>query len=340
MTVATPALPRFDVGLEPRSSAPSVSAVVASRGPSLVLARLLRSLARVHGPRRMELLLGVDADRLEEAVRMVERLAPALATSVVGLPGGSPGERRNGLTHLARGAVVLFLDDDVEVGADVVDVLEETFAAPGVVVVGGPNVTPPRAPRFEQVAGRVLASALGSGPVRHRYAVADSKPGRNRTLTLCNLAIRADVAKAEPFAPELLCAEENELLGRMGSGTIVHTPRLAVFHHRRPGFYLHARQVFKYGIGRGQVVARHPSPRQLAFLTPALGAGAAVAALAAFPVVGVALVTAYALTVVAGSIRLAGLRDAPLAAALVVVTHAGYAAGTIGGLVYELTHRH
>jgi hypothetical protein len=319
---------------------PLASVVVVSRGPSLVLARLLRSLARVQEANRLELLLGVDASSLEEAVRLVERLAPEVHARVIGLDGGSPGERRNGVTHAARGEVVLFLDDDVEVREDLVSSLDAAFADPGVIVVGGPNLTPPTAPRFEQVAGRVLASPLGSGPVRHRYTASAEKPGRNRSLTLCNLAIRRRVVELEPFAPELLCAEENELLGRMAGGRIVHTPALAVYHHRRSGFYLHARQLFKYGIGRGQVVARHPSSlRQLAFLAPAAAALAALALLVVAPVAGLLVVGAYAVAVGVEAVRIGGVRDAPLAASLLVLTHVAYAAGTVSGIAYELVQR-
>jgi hypothetical protein len=328
---------------EPRSTgappAPFASIVVASRGPSLVLARLLRGLGRVRSAQPFELLLGVDAHQQERVVELVERLVPEIDTHVVGLQRGTPGERRNGVTHLARGDVVLFLDDDVEIEPGIVDGLAAAFADPDVIVAGGPNLTPPAAPRFEQVSGRVLASALGSGPVRHRYARGTERPGRSRSLTLCNLAIRRELVVAQPFAAELICAEENELLGRMGGGRIVHTPALAVYHHRRPGLYRHARQLFKYGLGRGQVVARHPTPRQLAFLAPAAAALAVLVLLAVVPAAGLALLVAYAIVVVAGSVRIAGLRDAPLAALLIVLTHAAYAAGTVYGLVYEAVLR-
>jgi hypothetical protein len=324
---------------EPPSPAASpalfATIVVASRGPSLALARLLRGLAAVRRPQPVELLLGVDADKQEQVVELVERFVPQMTTQVVGLEGGTPGERRNGVTHLARGAVVLFLDDDVEVEPDILEALASTFADPLVIVAGGPNLTPPAAPRFEQVSGRVLGSLLGSGPVRHRYSTGTEKPGRSRSLTLCNLAIRREFVVAQPFAAELVCAEENELLGRVAGGKIVHTPALAVYHHRRPGLYRHARQLFKYGLGRGQVVARHPTPRQLAFLAPAAAAAGVIVLLALAPPAGVALLVAYAVVVAVGSVRIVGLRDAPLAAVLVVLTHAAYGAGTVYGLVYE-----
>src|SRR3954451_10188681 len=328
---------------EPPSPAASpalfATIVVASRGPSLALARLLRGVAAVRRPQPVELLLGVDADKQEQVVELVERFVSQMTTQVVGLEGGTPGERRNGVTHLARGAVVLFLDDDVEVEPGIIEALTSTFADPTVIVAGGPNLTPPAAPRFEQVSGQVLGSLLGRAPVRHRSSTGAEKPGRSRSLTLCNLAIRRELVEAQPFAAELVCAEENELLGRMGGGRIVHTPALAVYHHRRPGLYRHARQLFKYGLGRGQVVARHPTPRQLAFLTPAAAALGVLVLLAVVPAAGLALLAGYAAVVVAGSVRIAGLRDAPLAALLIVLTHAAYAAGTVYGLVYEAVLR-
>jgi hypothetical protein len=144
----------------------------------------------------------------------------------------------------------------------------------------------------------------------------------------------------ESFEPELLCAEENELLGRIASeGGVVHTPLLSVYHHRRQGLRRHARQLFKYGVGRGQVVARNPSPRQLAFLLPAAAAAGTLAALLLVPPVGLALCGLYALAVVVEALRIVALRDAPIALTLIVLTHACYAAGTVAGAAYELRRR-
>src|ERR1019366_807555 len=128
------------------------------------------------------------------------------------------------------------------------------------------NSTPPGSSRFQLVQGAVLSSLVGSGPVSRRYGARQSGFADERWFTLCNLAVRRRVML--PFVDQLVCAEENELLAKLRSQgePMRYEPSLRVFHARRAAPRSFARQMFKYGRGRGQLVARRPSTLRAAYL--------------------------------------------------------------------------
>ena len=84
--------------------------------------------------------------------------------------GRCPGAGRNLLVDEARGDLLLFLDDDVTVEPDLLARLDRLADEhPEAGVFGGPNDSAPDSTRFQFVQGAVLASIVGSGPVRRRY---------------------------------------------------------------------------------------------------------------------------------------------------------------------------
>jgi GT2 family glycosyltransferase len=296
----------------------------------------LRSQARAPS---FELLIG--GNPTAEEVAAVHRQFPDAQVFDTGrrLPGGA----RNPLIERATGELLLFLDDDVIVPPDLLRRLADTAAAhPEASVFGGPNDTPPSSSRFERVQGAALSSLLGSGPVSRRYGARHRGFADERWFTLCNLAVRRRVMR--PFADELVCAEENALLAelRRAGEPMLYEPTLRVFHARRPSWGSFARQMVKYGRGRGQLVRREPATARAAYLAPAallsylLALPALVAGLGADLFVLGPLIL-YAILIGTTSIRIAwSLRrwgDAPLALALIMTIHACYGAGVIRGIV-------
>ena len=321
---------------------PALSIVVVTRGPSLALARLLRSLGRARGIETTELILGID-DARSDQVELVERAAGRWLRArlrVVPLPKDHPGQNRNSLVLHARAPVVAFLDDDVTIPEGFLEAATDALADGGVGVAGGPNLTPPGSPAFEHLSGRVLASAAATGPVRHRYRTRRPGPATERSLTLCNLVVRRHLLEPSPFDAELKCAEENELLLRLAREGVrmAYVPELAVYHHRRESVSAYGRQMAKYGFGRGQLLARAFYAKQTTYALPLLVLCVLVAALAFAPKVGLVALAVYGAAVLAAGFGIGGVRRGPLAASLVGLTHGGYTAGLVAGLAYE-AHR-
>jgi cellulose synthase/poly-beta-1,6-N-acetylglucosamine synthase-like glycosyltransferase len=320
-------------------AAPRFSILVITRGPSLHVARFLRSIGRLHGIERAEVLVGLNGSARSEAIeRLARRFLPSVPLEVISFSQAERGRARNYLLTNAKAPLVLFADDDIEVPPDLLARFDAAMSDPDIAVAGGPNLTPKRSTTFEELAGRVLASALGTGPVRHRYRT--EPPGRltDRNMSLACLLVRRSVVADRGFDDSLKSAEENELVARIAhaSWRMVYRPDLAVYHHRRDTLGRYFRQMLQYGFGRGQMLVRAFSWDQVPFAVPSVLLAAFPAAVIVVPMVAGAAAAAYLFIVAAGAVGLAGVRTAPTAAALLAATHFGYALGLIAGVAYDI----
>lgn len=299
----------------------------------------LASLQAQVGAPSYELLVLSDGDH--EVAELVHARYPDAAVGLVHK--AHPGAARNWLIQRARGDLLLFLDDDVTVEPHLLARLVQTAADhPEASVFGGPNETPPGSSGFQFVQGAVLASLVGAGPVRRRYGRHPAGPADERSFTLCNLAIRRAVML--PFDDDIVCAEENAVLAELARrGEQMHyDPDLLAYHDRRvdwPGF---ARQMHKYGRGRGQLTASSPSTLRPWYALPSVLllylALLPVLVVAAPPLLALSPLLVYGAAVAAEVGKIVWSfrrrwRTAPLAAVLIVTLHVAYGAGFVRGLV-------
>lgn len=314
---------------------PLVSVCIVSGRRGLLLRACLESLQAQENAPAFELLVCADAD--SGVGSMVKEYFPE--AEIVHVPKTLPGAARNELLPRAKGDILFFLDDDIiappHLLRRLVTLMEQN---PDVGVFGGPNVTPPGSSRFQVVQGAVLASPIGAGPVRRRYGDHPFGQADERSFILCNLAVRREAMV--PFDTDLVCAEENAVLLELKRRHLgmLYDPDLAVYHERRDTPRGFAQQMFKYGRGRGQVMARRRDGIRPAYLAaPALVVyGAASPALALVSPWTLVPLGVYSAAVVAGAVGVAAeLRRPsafPLAAGLIVTLHACYGAGIIAGV--------
>jgi GT2 family glycosyltransferase len=319
-------------------SPPVVSVCILAGHGSAALHDCLASLREQAAPPPFELLVG---GRLStELLALVHEYFPTAQVCSVGRR--LPGAARNLLIERARGELLLFLDDDVTAPSGLLtNLVELAREHPEASVFGGPNQTPLHSSRFQTVQGSVLSSLMGAGPVSRRYGARRACEADERWFTLCNLAVRREAMS--PFVSSLICAEENALLGELRSRgeRMRYDPQLRVYHARRAEWRTFARQMFKYGRGRGEVLHRDPAATRLAYLAPALllaylvllpvllVLGLPVAAVLAPGAAYVALVLATSAWI-ARTLR--SIRCLPLAPGLVATVHACYGAGILTGL--------
>lgn len=314
--------------------APAISVcVVASRKPALE--DCLLSLLAQKDPPEFELLVSIAGD--PDIAAAVRRAFPD--ARLCHRSGLSPGAARNDLVARAAGELLLFVDDDVITDPRLMRRLVELADEhPEASVFGGPNETPSASTRFQYVQGAVLASLVGSGPVRRRYGAHPAGAADERWFILCNLAVRRSAMV--PFPEDIVCAEENAVLADLhDAGILMHySPDLIVFHERRATPRSFASQMFKYGRGRGELARSSPRATRIAYVAPS--------------VLLVYLLALPALTVYAGTLSLLGaglyaavvaasathigwtLRRAsaaPAAVWLVIVLHVCYGAGVLRG---------
>ena len=248
----------------PGGRGPRFSLLVACPGDSAVLRRLLDAL-EAQTYRDSEALVLPDGP-LDLPARPWLRVLPTGPAR--------PAAKRNLGARAATGEILGLIDDDAYPRADWLATAAARFAGPeGVDALGGPGLTPPDDPPAAQLSGLVLASPLVSGNFRCRYFV-QGPLRRVEDFPSCNLFVRRAAFEAvggfrEDFWPgedTLLCAD----LQRAGH-TLWYDPRLVVWHHRRPVFGPHLRQIGRYALHRGFFARRVGlNSRRLSYHLPSL----------------------------------------------------------------------
>ena len=163
-----------------------------------------------------------------------------------------PAEKRNIGIQEATGEIIAFLDDDASPQPQWLAQACRHFSRDKVGAVGGPAITPPRDPSLAQLGGEVYESPLVSGTARFRYV--SERVRKVDDIPSCNLLVRANVLREVggfntrywPGEDTILCLD----IVRRGH-EMVYDPFAIVFHHRRPLFGPHLRQIGRYAHHRG-----------------------------------------------------------------------------------------
>ncbi len=252
------------VEVAPSAAAPmKVSVVIACPAPSPCLEECLNALAhQTH--RHFEVIVLPDGPA---------DLGPRpFPLRVIPTGKARPAEKRNMGAVAAEGAVVGFIDDDAYPAPNWLEHAVKYFTLSDVGAVGGPGVTPPGDPFMAQAGGRVYANPLVSGNFRYRY-VGDHVRSRVDDFPSCNLLVDAKTLKAvKGYRTDFWPGEDTILCSDivLGQGKrIVYDPWVQVFHHRRPLFGPHLRQIGRYALHRGHFAKRFPATSlRLSYLLP------------------------------------------------------------------------
>jgi len=245
----------------------SVSVVIACPAPSAYLSECLAALAQ-QTYRHFEVIVLPDApaDLNARPHPFPLRVIPTGKTR--------PAEKRNLGIQSAQGEIVAFLDDDAYPVPNWLEHAVKYFSLPDVGGVGGPGVTPPNDPFMAQAGGRVYANIFVSGNYRYRYLGDRVRPNID-DYPSCNLFVRTDLLKAIggyrtdfwPGEDTILCAD---VVLRQNK-RIVYDPWAIVYHHRRPLFLPHLRQIGRYALHRGHFAKRFPETSlRVSYLLPTL----------------------------------------------------------------------
>ncbi len=242
-----------------------ISVVIACPAPSPYLAECLSALAH-QTYSHFEVIVLPDAPADLGSYPFELHVLPTGKTR--------PAEKRNEGIRVAKGEIVAFLDDDAYPVANWLEHAVKYFTLPDVGGVGGPGVTPPGDPFMGQAGGRVYANRFVSGNFRYRYIGDRVRPSVD-DFPSCNLFARTDILKAIkgyrtdfwPGEDTILCADI--VIGQ--KKRIVYDPWVQVFHHRRPLFGPHLRQIGRYALHRGHFAKRFPATSlRLSYLIPSL----------------------------------------------------------------------
>ena len=172
-----------------------------------------------------------------------------------------PAEKRNIGIRKAKGEIVAFIDDDAYPDAHWLEYAVKYFGEREIGAVGGPGVTPPGDSFLARMGGRVYDNWLVSGNYRYRYRAGGVRMDVD-DYPSCNLFVRKDILDTIggyrtdfwPGEDTLLCKDIIDNWKR-----IVYDPWVVVYHHRRPLFMPHLRQLGRYAFHRGYFCKRFPS---------------------------------------------------------------------------------
>ena len=177
----------------------------------------------------------------------------------------SPAKKRDLGAKKAKFEYLAFLDDDAYPTSEWLKVANKTFSDKKVVAIGGPGVTPPQSSLKEKVSGLFYETLIGSGGLAYRYIPA--KQGFYvEDYPSVNLIVRKDAfIGVGGFDNSFWPGEDTKLcLDLVNSGyKLWYEPTLLVYHHRRPNFLGHFKQVGGYGLHRGYFAKIFPQTSAL-----------------------------------------------------------------------------
>ena len=254
------------VEVAPQSERPMlVSVVIVCPAPSPYLTECLNALAHQTYP-HFEVIVLPDEPASLGDLPFPLHVVPTGKTR--------PAEKRNLGIQKAKGEIVAFLDDDAYPVANWLEHAVKYFTLPDVGGVGGPGVTPPGDPFMAQAGGRVYANSLVSGNYRYRY-VGDRVRSQVDDVPSCNLFVRRETLLAiNGYRTDFWPGEDTILCIDIVFGQkkrIVYDPWVVVYHHRRPLFGPHLRQIGRYALHRGHFAKRFPSTSlRFSYLIPTL----------------------------------------------------------------------
>ncbi|WP_423792394.1 glycosyltransferase [Methanocaldococcus indicus] len=185
----------------------------------------------------------------------------------------SPGKKRNIGVENSSGNIVAFIDDDAYPIKDWLKNAVKYLKDPKVAAVGGPGITPPEDSDMQKVSGYIYSSFLMGG-LKNRYKM--GKPYESDDIHSCNFIVKKEIFEKVRWNEEywpgedtLICLEIKKLGFKM-----IEAPDVIVYHHRRPLFIPHLRQVYRFGLHRGHFFKKFPeNSRKLIYIVPSLLVG-------------------------------------------------------------------
>lgn len=257
-----------------------------------------------------------------------------------------PADKRDQAARVARGEILVFLDDDSYPQRDFLNVARSYFADPTISALGGPAITPITDSFKQKVSGAVFMSKLTGGSPERYLPVGESRDVDDWPSV--NLMVRrAAFIGVNGFDSPYWPGEDTFLCLKLvrEKHRIVYAPDLIVWHHRREGLARHMKQVGAYGLHRGYFARKHPETSfRLGYFVPSAFVLFVVATTPAFFLPGwyQSLIVigwiAYGLGLTIGVVDLVRKIDVRIAIGAIpyiVATHLSYGYKFLRGLTYR-----
>ncbi len=255
---------------------PRISAVIPCRNESTYVVRLLEALrAQSHPPNEIVVVDGGSTDDTWEKVERYSRAYPEAGIRLHRQPSGTiPANLNLGITH-ATGEVIARFDGHAIPGADYLSRCLAALESSGAEVIGGAWAIRPGAPgRVAQAIALAVGSPLGAGDAYYRLN--SSRQPRDVDTVPYGCFRRRTWEIVGGYNERLLANEDYEfnLRVRLRGGRVHFDPAIRCEYFARASVRELARQYWRYGWWKAQMLIQHPHslrPRQAIPLLWALG---------------------------------------------------------------------
>jgi GT2 family glycosyltransferase len=183
-----------------------------------------------------------------------------------------PADKRDLAAKIAKGEIIVFLDDDSYPKSDLLSVATKYFKDGLISAIGGPAITPESDSYWQKVSGAVYMSKFTGGNPERYIPIGGAKevddwPSVNFMVR------RTDFLSVGGFDSPYWPGEDTHLCLKLvqSSKKIIYSPELIVWHHRRTGLYRHLKQAGAYGLHRGYFARQLPETSlRLKYFLPSL----------------------------------------------------------------------
>ncbi len=316
----------------------TVAVVVPCRNEAAHIAALLDALAGQTRP--PDQIIVVNDASTDATVEVVSARRPSLVLRVVEGPGRGPGPAMNIGIRAADADIIMRMDGHA---LPAVDYLERCLDVIGdsMRVVGGVwHVAPGADTAMARAIAAVVSHPLGSGGAAYRHADG-AGPERVSVETVPFGTFPKAVWEAVGGFDESLAANQDfdfNYRARKAGYDVVLDRRITATYFARPTLGALARQYFRYGFWKMQMLRKDPRAFHLRQLPPVLVAPWLIlSAVALFVWPGaltIGAVAIYPLTLLAGALHLGVTRRvSPFAAAMALATvHVAWSLGFWRGI--------
>ncbi len=182
----------------------------------------------------------------------------------------SPGKKRNIGVEKSSGELLAFIDSDAYPRKDWLKNAVKYFDDDKIAAVGGPGITPEDDSDMQKASGHVLSSFL-VGNLSSRFKA--KKAHESDDIHSCNFIARKEIIekvkwneKYWPGEDTLICLK----IKKMGL-KMLEVPDVVVYHHRKPLFIPHIKQISRFGLHRGFFAKKFPeNSRKITYFVPSL----------------------------------------------------------------------
>ena len=254
-----------------------------------------------------------------------------------------PAAKRNTGAKRATGELYAFIDSDAYPRRNWLKNAVRYLQDPDVAGVGGANITPETDSLMQKASGAIYSSVIGSFRFAFRYSLKQFQ--ETDDLPSCNLIVKASVFKdIGGFDESFLTGEDTKAcmdIVHHQRKKLVYAPDVVIYHHRRPLFRPHLRQVWTYARHRGLFARIFPrTSRRLTYFIPSvlvmgLAAGLLLSFIPLVKFLSTILFGTYLVGIVLSGLATRNLRLFFVVPIGIFLTHLTYGVGFILGLLSE-----